>query len=115
MLIKQIIKYHPPEIIKLQRWKKGSKTKPTFKAGSDDHKLHIFAGTLEQAKTSKACEDNTDVYIRGRKFKAGIVLCIEEDISRIRWDGLKACCVEVYFKDDNSFELFHPSDIKELT
>lgn len=115
MLTQQIIKYLPEAAVYPPNTPKNTRNKPTFRAGSKEHKEAIFKGVLSQAKLSKNCVPFTKVYIKGRKHTPGVVFDIEEDISLIRWEGLKACCVEIYFSDDQEFEFFHPSDIKEYS
>jgi hypothetical protein len=117
LLLKQINKYQnptPPVRNSTNRRRRPEQQKPKFKAGSIEHKQHIFETTYNSVCNEEEFEPGTQVYIRGHRNRTGQIISLIDDFDKIEWQDLKACFVEVWFPSDDDFGIFHPSDVKEL-
>lgn len=108
MITQEINKYSTP-VVHISTYK--THNKPRVKAGSEPHLRAIHEKLLEHIF-------NTDIWDCGGTFRAknhkgkGIVIGHAERFEVAEWDGMKCLVIELWFPDDNSFALFHPSDLK---
>lgn len=108
MLTWEINKYSEPKKIREQK-----ADKPKFLAGSDDHKQHIFSGTLANALNVKNLEEGSPVYIKRRRGDSGegIIINVITDFNMVEWDGLRCKFIEVFVYSTQDCILCHPSEL----
>ena len=105
MLTHEIVRYKPPNYHVVKEGK------PKLVVGSNEHRAYILARNLAEVFNTDKYDPGSTVRAKGKRG-TGIVINIEEDMKCVEWDGLKVKFIEVWFETDNSFELFHPSELR---
>ena len=103
------INKHATPIVHISKYK--THNKPKVVIGSEDHRRHIHEKLLEHIFNVETYDCGNSFLAKGHKGK-GIVIGHAERYEVAEWDGMKCLLIELWFPDDNSFGLFHPSDIK---
>lgn len=111
MIVMSITRYkHPPPP---KRKGKTYESKPKLVVGSDEHKKFLITKSIENA-IAAGFDFGDEFKAKGMGEKVGILINIEDKIETIEWDGLKVCNLELFFNHDNSFRMFHTSDIRKV-
>jgi hypothetical protein len=85
--------------------------KPHIKAGSDNHRRHIYTSCIKwnDWELGDYVETNVGKYCG----YTGYVIAVlgHEDFEQALWMGMKPLFIEVYFPDTNDTDYFHPADL----
>lgn len=83
--------------------------KPKYIVGSEEHKKHIYARTVEEISNTNQFDPNNVYSVKGNNC----IVMQWVEYEQATWDGLKCCLIEVFFDDTQDFLLVHPSDLKK--
>lgn len=79
-------------------------------AGSNEHKEFIFNKTIKKTNQENYILGHS-YQVNGRKQK-GTLVYICENAKEAEWEGLKVKLMELWFSDDETTIMYHPSDLK---
>ncbi len=81
--------------------------------GSTEHREYLLERALAHIYSDVKFEFGSECKVKGKEGP-GIIINYCTKLDECEWEGLKIKNIELYFHHDNSFGLYHPSDIKAI-